>query len=238
MPKDSQPPIDRFLIAATVDRLIYGNDSTFPVDDARVLLDAMPRRPSPWFEFGLSGKMSGGSQRGFAAGVGSVNVKDDKDRQFEYSTSSDAYTRAGQWKLLWYRKKTRQFRGPVSDGYPGQPLLQPALDARCHRDSGVAPLEDTGSVSAALIPVGLTLLGLMRFGTPGRCRSAPVRPTHTLPDPSFNQSQRGAQRGAQLGTWRVMRPPRRPGSRPYLLASPSRAINSCCSAMIFMAKAR
>ncbi len=109
MPKDSQPPVDRFLIAATVDRLIYGSDSTFPVDDARVLLDAMPRRSSPWFEFGLSGKMSGGSQRGFAAGVGSVNVKDDKDRQFEYSTSSDAYTRAGQWKLLWYRKRSHQY---------------------------------------------------------------------------------------------------------------------------------
>ena len=109
MLKDSPAPVDRFLIAATVDRLIYGNDTTFPADDARVLLDALPHGPSPWFEFGLSGKRSGGSQRGFAAGVGSVNLKDDKDRQFQYSTSSDAYTRAGQWKLLWYRRRTRQF---------------------------------------------------------------------------------------------------------------------------------
>jgi hypothetical protein len=100
---------DRFVIAATVDRLIYGSDSTFSADDARVLLDALPHKPSPWIQLGVAGKMSGGSSRGYAAGVGDVRIKDEKDRQFQYSTGTDAYTRAGQWKLMWIGKRTRQY---------------------------------------------------------------------------------------------------------------------------------
>jgi hypothetical protein len=109
MTSAAQPPVDRFLIAATVDRLIYGSDSTFQPDDARTLLHALPRRRSPWFEFGLAGKFSGGSAKGFAAGVGDVKIKDDRDRQFEYSTAKDAYVRAGQWKLMWVSGRTAQF---------------------------------------------------------------------------------------------------------------------------------
>jgi hypothetical protein len=101
--------VDRFVIAAVVDRLIYDNDATFSADDARVLLDALPRKPSPWIQLGVAGKMSGGSSRGFAAGVGDMQIKDDKDRQFQYSTGGDAYTRAGQWKMMWIGKRTRQF---------------------------------------------------------------------------------------------------------------------------------
>ena len=101
--------VDRFVIAATVDRLIYGNDSSFSAEDARVLLDVLPRRRSPWIQLGVAGKMSGGSSRGFAAGIGDVRLDDDKKRQFQYSTSEDAYTRAGQWKLMWIGKRTRQY---------------------------------------------------------------------------------------------------------------------------------
>lgn len=100
---------DRFVIAATVDRLIYGDENTFDADDARLLLDALPRKPSPWIQFGVAGKMSGGSTKGFAAGVGDVRIKDGKDRQFQYISGGDAYTRAGQWKLMWIRKSNRQF---------------------------------------------------------------------------------------------------------------------------------
>jgi hypothetical protein len=99
---------DRFLIAATVDRLIYGNDTTFSADDARLLLSALPRKRSPWIQFGVAGRMSGGSTRGFAAGVGDIRMKDDRDRQFQYSTGADAYTRAGQWKLMVINKRNRQ----------------------------------------------------------------------------------------------------------------------------------
>jgi hypothetical protein len=104
----NEPKVDRLLIAAVVDRLIYDSDEIFQAEDARTLLGALPYRRSPWFEFGLSGKVSGGSSQGFAAGVGSVRIKDEKDRQFSYSSASDAYTRAGQWKLLWLRGRRRQ----------------------------------------------------------------------------------------------------------------------------------
>lgn len=100
---------DRFVIAATVDRLIYGDETTFDPDDARLLLDALPRKPSPWIQIGVAGKMSGGSSRGFAAGVGDVSIKDGKDRQFQYNSGGDAYTRAGQWKLMWIGKRARQY---------------------------------------------------------------------------------------------------------------------------------
>ena len=100
---------DRFVIAAAVDRLIYDNDTDFNAEDARLLLDSLPRKPSPWIQLGIAGKMSGGSTKGFAAGVGDVSIKDDKDRQFQYNSSEGAYTRAGQWKLLWIGKRTRQY---------------------------------------------------------------------------------------------------------------------------------
>jgi hypothetical protein len=108
MAPQDQPTLDRFIIAATVDRLIYDSDEIFDPEDARVLLAALPYRRSPWFEFGVAGKVSGGSTKGFAAGVGDVSIKDEKDRQFSYNSADDAYTRAGQWKLLWVRGRRHQ----------------------------------------------------------------------------------------------------------------------------------
>jgi hypothetical protein len=100
---------DRFVISATVDRLIYGDDDTFNAEDARLLLNSLPRKPSPWIQLGVAGKMSGGSARGFAAGVGDMAIKDEKDRQFQYNSAAGAYTRVGQWKLMWIGKRTRQY---------------------------------------------------------------------------------------------------------------------------------
>ncbi|HEY1930455.1 MAG TPA: hypothetical protein VGG99_00440 [Acetobacteraceae bacterium] len=97
---DAARPIDRLLIAAVVDRLIYGSDTTFDAEDARLLLDALPRKRVPWIELGAKGQVPGGSAQGFAAGVGNVRVDDDRKRKFDVSTASDAYVRAGQWKLL------------------------------------------------------------------------------------------------------------------------------------------
>jgi len=100
------PPVDRLLIAAVVDRLIYDDPETFSASDARTLLEALPRKRVPWIEIGAKGKVSGGSARGFAAGVGNVKVEDPEARKFDVSTSSDAYTRAGQWKLLRCDRRT------------------------------------------------------------------------------------------------------------------------------------
>lgn len=106
---DPDKPIDRLLIAAVVDRLIYASDTTFDPEDARTLLDALPRRRVPWIEIGAKGQVSGGSAQGFAAGVGNVRVDDDRKRKFDVSTAADAYIRAGQWKVLCIPRR----RGPL-----------------------------------------------------------------------------------------------------------------------------
>jgi hypothetical protein len=103
--KMATQPVDRLLITAVVDRLVYDDPETFSAEDARTLLAALPRKRVPWIEIGAKGKVSGGSARGFAAGVGNVKVEDPEARKFEVSTSSDAYTRAGQWKLLRYDRR-------------------------------------------------------------------------------------------------------------------------------------
>ena len=97
--------VDRLLITAVADRLIYGHPETFSAEDARILLSALPRERVPWLEIGAKGKVSGGSTRGFAAGIGDVRIEDQDTRRFDISTSSDAYTRAGQWKLLRYDRR-------------------------------------------------------------------------------------------------------------------------------------
>lgn len=102
-------PFDRFQVAAAVDRLIYGDETTFDPADARLVLAQVPRVRSPWFQFGIAGKMSGNSRKGYAAGVGDVRIKDDRDRQFEYQSAKDATVRAGQWKLMWLGQKTHQY---------------------------------------------------------------------------------------------------------------------------------
>ncbi len=160
-------PVDRFVLAATVDRLIYDSDTTFPAEDARMLLSMLPRGRTPWFELGLKGKFSGGSTRGVAAGLGAVQV-DAKDRSFDYSSLAQAYTRAGQWKLLWYRKGRGQFveieqvmadatdegRGAlVRYGPDGQPA---AMDIRVNR-----------SFSLFWSPIVIVIPGWKPWKTPG-----------------------------------------------------------------------
>jgi hypothetical protein len=49
--------VDRFVITAVADRLINDNDSAFSAADARTLLDALPRKPSPWIQLGVAAKM-------------------------------------------------------------------------------------------------------------------------------------------------------------------------------------
>jgi hypothetical protein len=47
----------------------------------------LPRKPSPWIQLGIAGKRSGGSSRGYAAGVGDVRIK--KDLRSEDTVSSN-----------------------------------------------------------------------------------------------------------------------------------------------------
>jgi hypothetical protein len=101
--------IDRFLLAAVTDRLIYGSETVFDPDDARILLDALPHRKKSSWQFGISGKLPGATTEGYAAGVGSTKMEDEKERTFEYATGKDDWSRAGQWKTMWFRKRGMQF---------------------------------------------------------------------------------------------------------------------------------
>ena len=88
---------DRLQLAAVVDRLIYGHDTTFDAEDARTLDRLLPDSArvgffSQFLHFNLKAKMSGS-----AAGVGSVRIPDDKS--FEFDSRGRRIVRAGQWKL-------------------------------------------------------------------------------------------------------------------------------------------
>jgi hypothetical protein len=92
---------DRFQIAAVVDRLIYGQDTTFDPEDARTLDRLLPDGVrvgflSRFIHLNIKGRISG-STRGYATGVGDVRVPDDKS--FEFDSHGRRTLRAGQWKL-------------------------------------------------------------------------------------------------------------------------------------------
>ncbi|KAA2211261.1 hypothetical protein [Teichococcus oryzae] len=98
------PSLDnRFLLAAVVDRIIYGQEDTFRHEDAAELLRQMPA-PNPWrqlrlpFEFRVEGSMSGSRMSGSAAGLGDVSVQGD-GRSFAYDSQAGHTVRVGQWKL-------------------------------------------------------------------------------------------------------------------------------------------
>src|SRR5262249_35874081 len=100
----ARPMTDRLLIAAVVDRLIFGDETTFRGEDARELARLLPRdvRSSflgRFFGIGADISVSGGSTRGRAAGVGDVEVSDDKPRRVNLATGERGAVRAGQWRL-------------------------------------------------------------------------------------------------------------------------------------------
>jgi hypothetical protein len=102
-------PIDRFTIAAAVDRTIYGSETVFDPADASALLKALPHRKTAGWQFGIAGRLPGGSASGYAAGIGDTKIEDGKDRTFEYRTGADDWCRAGQWKPMWVGKRGMQY---------------------------------------------------------------------------------------------------------------------------------
>ena len=92
---------DRIQLAAVVDRLIFGHDTTFDAEDARELDRLLPAEVRAGFfgrflRVGVKASMSGNTQ-GYAAGVGNVRIADDKS--FEFDSRGRHILRAGQWKL-------------------------------------------------------------------------------------------------------------------------------------------
>jgi hypothetical protein len=92
---------ERLQLAAVVDRLIFGHDTTFDAEDARELDRLLPDTVRAGFlgrflRVGVKASMSGNTQ-GYAAGVGNVRIPDDKS--FEFDSRGRRILRAGQWKL-------------------------------------------------------------------------------------------------------------------------------------------
>ena len=134
MSTDAQP-VDRFLITAVVDRLIFGDPDSFSAEDARTLLHALPRKRVPWFEIGAKGQVSGGSARGFAAGVGNVKVEDPNKRKFDVSTSQRRLYAGRPVEAAALRPPRRRACGDrASHGRPDgrRPRRAAALWARRH----------------------------------------------------------------------------------------------------------
>jgi hypothetical protein len=79
---EARTPTDRLQLAAVVDRLIYGQDTTFDAEDARTLDRLLPEEArvgflSRFLHLTVKAGMSGSTQ-GYAAGVGNVRIPDDK----------------------------------------------------------------------------------------------------------------------------------------------------------------
>jgi hypothetical protein len=78
---------DRLQIAAVVDRLIYGSDTTFDAEDARTLDQLLPTDARTGFlgqfiHLNFKARTSGRTE-GYAAGVGNVRIADDKSFEFD-----------------------------------------------------------------------------------------------------------------------------------------------------------
>ena len=115
--------VDRFQLAAVIDRLIFGSDVTFERADAIALYEMVPPelRRSRWsnlFSFGASASFPGGSVAGVAAGGG--NVKMQNDSSFEFDSAGKRALRAGQWKVYPARDRIEIEQVMNSDGDEGK----------------------------------------------------------------------------------------------------------------------
>jgi hypothetical protein len=92
--------IDRFQLAAILDRLIYGSETSFDPADAKALLEFVPpvsfRDMLPGIR--IVGSYSSGGAQGYAAGVGNVRAGQER-RSFDLDSEGRKTVRAGQWKL-------------------------------------------------------------------------------------------------------------------------------------------
>ena len=119
--------IDRFQVAAIVDRLIFGSAETFSRDDALALLALIPpellrRSLSDWFQIAAKGEMSSGAMSGAAAGVGNVKMPTESSA-FELDSGGRRILRAGQWKIRPTRGRIEIEQVMASDTDEGRSAL-------------------------------------------------------------------------------------------------------------------
>lgn len=109
---------DRMVLAAIVDRIIYGEDTTFQAADAEDLLRILPP-PSLWrhlrlpIDFSSKVTMSSTRNVGYAAGIGNVSVPGN-ERSYEFDSRAGRTIRAGQWRIRHNAGFFDAMRGKVS----------------------------------------------------------------------------------------------------------------------------
>ncbi|UEM18485.1 hypothetical protein JL100_015295 [Skermanella mucosa] len=91
--------MDKLTVAAVLDRIVFAEPDTFDAADGRLLAALIPERRRRLFGASIAAKMPGGTTSGSAAGVGSVDLKND-DREFTAEVGADDFVRVGQYKLL------------------------------------------------------------------------------------------------------------------------------------------
>jgi len=106
---DHSRKVDRFTIAALVDRLIYGAEMHFDQNDAITLYKTIPPEMlrgglSDWFQVSAKGSVSYGNMAGSSPGHGEIRVPTDGS-SFDFDSAGRRVVRAGQWKI--YAKRNR-----------------------------------------------------------------------------------------------------------------------------------
>ena len=107
----------RMELAALCDRIIY-RDGAVGLGDAKRLYELVPLDDGPSVSLSLTTNSSGGSSSGFAAGVGSVDIRDDRRQDKTRSFEVGEYIRAGQWKVT-HRSYVKD-HGPIGIGFFGK----------------------------------------------------------------------------------------------------------------------
>ena len=96
-------PAARMEVAAVIDRMIFGSEAAIQLEDATRLFELVKALPDSNDGISLSVRGGGSSARGYAAGFGEVELREDS-HDHKIIDLSGPVLRAGQWKL----RRTRE----------------------------------------------------------------------------------------------------------------------------------
>jgi hypothetical protein len=89
---------DRMVIAAALDRILYDDPQHFAAEDARTVRRLIPNARTSWLRLGFRAETKGPTMSGEAAGIGQVNMDEDK-RVIERGMGEGPLWRCGQYKI-------------------------------------------------------------------------------------------------------------------------------------------
>ncbi|WP_247887350.1 hypothetical protein [Azospirillum sp. SYSU D00513] len=89
---------DRLVVAAALDRILYDDPERFAAEDARLVRGIIPNARTSWLRLGFRAESRGPGMSGQAAGVGQVDMQDEK-RVVEKGMGEGPLWRCGQYKI-------------------------------------------------------------------------------------------------------------------------------------------